>query len=54
MNLYTKKKVSLLYLVKGQLLYLSKPWLKKPSEDVSGHPVRTPFAGMTEPELDLG
>ena len=30
------------------------PWLTKPSEGVSGHPVRTPFAGMTEPGIYIG
>ena len=29
-------------------IYLSfLPWLTKPSEGVSGHPVRMPFAGIT-------
>ena len=51
MNLYTKRKVSLLYLVKDQLIYLSESWLTKPSEGVSGHPVWTPFAGTTEPGI---
>ena len=43
-NLHTRRRESLLYLVKGQLIYLSpKPWLTKPSEGASGHPVRMPF-----------
>ena len=54
MNLHTKRKVSLLYLVKGQLIYLSEPWLTKPSEGASGHPVRTSFAGTTEPGTYIG
>ena len=38
-NLHTRRRVSLLYLVKGQLIYLSpKPWLTKPSEGASGCP----------------
>ena len=47
---------------KGKLAILSKrptglsffPWLTKPSEGVSGHPVRTPFAGTTEPGIYIG
>ena len=35
-DLHTKRKVSLLYLVKDQLIYLSELWLTKPSEGVSG------------------
>ena len=54
MDLHTRRKVSLLYLVKDQLIYLSEPWLTKPSEGVSGHPVRTPFAGATEPGIYIG
>ena len=54
MDLHTRRKVSLLYLVKGQLINLSKTWLTKPSEGVSGHLVRTSFAGMTELEIYLG
>ena len=54
MDLHTRRKVSLLYLVKGQLINLSKTWLTKSSKGVSGHPVHTSFAGTTEPELYLG
>ena len=44
-NLHTKRKVISRYLEKGQLIYifLSKPWLTKPSEGASGHPVRMSF-----------
>ena len=30
------------------------PWMTKPSEGVSGHPVRMPFAGMAEPGIYIG
>ena len=44
-NLHTRRRVSLLYLVKGQLIYLSpKPWLTKPLE--GGCP-NAFFAGIT-------
>ena len=47
-NLHTKRKVTSWYLVKGQLIYISLwPWLTKPSEGASRHPVRIPFVGIT-------
>ena len=52
-NLHTRKKVSLLYLVKGQLpnlLNLSRYMADK----TIGGCVRTPFAGTTEPKIYLG
>ena len=48
-DLHTRRKVSLLYLEKGQLLDLFIM-----ADKIIGGCVRTSFAGTTEPELYLG
>ena len=49
-----KEKGKLAISSKKLIDYSLSPWLTKPSEGVSGHPVRTPFAGTTEPGIYIG
>ena len=54
MDLRTKRKVSFDIPSKRPTDLSLGPWLTIPSEGVFRHPVQTPFAGTTKPEIYIG